>query len=218
MLDYDARLAWDRSIAPGSMSGLLAVTLPGGELRQSAVPPYISVPSPMQLFCYTLLEVTHALDARSSFISLVARLQSLPICYPRHPPSSTATTHLLLVSLPTHSWGMAVAATKVQVATVIWVGTCSDPVAAAVAVNRTLTHPAAAGVISPREFIDLATTLKAPNGDITHCAFSITHPDFGPSKGFVRGTNSPCGMQFVMRESLICGAKRLAGNIFLEAV
>eukprot|EP00043_Microstomoeca_roanoka_P002901 m.41259 g.41259 ORF g.41259 m.41259 type:complete len:235 (+) comp11802_c0_seq3:97-801(+) len=63
-------------------------------------------------------------------------------------------------------------------------------------VIRTLSNPAMGGLISPREFIDLAMTTYKEDGSVFHVAQSILHPDFPVTQGFVRGTNFPCGMYY----------------------
>ncbi|EGD80382.1 hypothetical protein PTSG_10634 [Salpingoeca rosetta] len=65
-----------------------------------------------------------------------------------------------------------------------------------VQVIRTLSNAALGGLISPREFIDLAWTEVQDDGSILHFAQSIDHPDFPHTKGFVRGVNFPCGMLY----------------------
>ena len=61
-------------------------------------------------------------------------------------------------------------------------------------VIRTLSNQAMGGLISPREFVDLGLTQHREDGSILHIAQSIDHPDFKPTKGFVRGVNFACGM------------------------
>ncbi|CAH1796623.1 unnamed protein product [Owenia fusiformis] len=60
-------------------------------------------------------------------------------------------------------------------------------------VVRTVTHSAAKGLISSRDFVDVTVTVEADDYVAT-IAQSVTHSNCPEESGVVRGTNHPCGL------------------------